>query len=168
LGQELARDAVTGLACPALDDDTYVYELVAAGVAGYVLKDEAMEMVVQAVRAVMQGGIWFSKPIVEKLAQLAAGEAPPDEQPALTKRELEVLKLVAQGYTNIQIGETLSISCQCSGHRRQFYLEKGSRHREHFLTMADKPNLIHAFSQKEAAWMTNRSFDYAARQYASI
>ncbi len=79
-------------------------------VAGYMLKDEAPEMVVQAVRAVIQGGTWFSKPIVEKLSRLASGKVLLDEKSALTSRELEVLKLVAEGYTNIQIGETLSIS----------------------------------------------------------
>ena len=97
------------LVLTAYSNDNYVRG-VAGNIEGYVLKDEAPETVVQAVRAVMQGGVWFSRPIVEKLAQLAANEAPPDEQPTLTKRELEVLKLVAQGYTNIQIGETLSIS----------------------------------------------------------
>ncbi len=84
--------------------------LVAAGVAGYVLKDEIEEAVVRAIRAVMQGDTWFSKPIVEKLAQLAAGEAPPDEQPALTKRELEVLRLVALGLTDNEIAQELNIT----------------------------------------------------------
>jgi len=93
----------------AHSDDAYVHGLVAAGRA-MCSKMSIEEAVVRAIRVVMQGGAWFSKPIVEKLAQLAANEAPPVEQPALTKRELEVLKLVARGYTNIQIGETLSIS----------------------------------------------------------
>jgi len=93
----------------AYGNDNYVRG-VAGNIEGYVLKDEAPEMVVQAVRAVMQGGAWFSQPIVEKLAQFAASEAPPVEKPALTKRELEVLKFVARGYTNIQIAESLSIT----------------------------------------------------------
>jgi DNA-binding NarL/FixJ family response regulator len=94
----------------AYDDDAYVHGLVAAGVAGYVLKDEIEEAVVRAIHTVMQGDTWFSRSVVEKLARPATREAPPVEKPALTKRELEVLKLVAKGYTNIQIGETLSIS----------------------------------------------------------
>jgi DNA-binding NarL/FixJ family response regulator len=74
----------------AYDDDAYIHGLVAAGVAGYVLKDEIEEAVVCAIRTVMQGGAWFSKPIVEKLAQLANGEVPPVEKPALTKREMRL------------------------------------------------------------------------------
>ena len=93
----------------AYRNDNYVRG-VAGNIEGYVLKDEAPEVVVEAIRTVMQGGVWFSKPIVEKLSRLASGKALLDEKSALTKRELEVLKLVAEGYTNIQIGETLSIS----------------------------------------------------------
>ena len=73
-------------------------------------KDEAPETVVQAICAVMQGDTWFSRPIVEKLAQLAAGEAPPVEKPALTKRELAVLRLVALGLTDNEIAQELNIT----------------------------------------------------------
>ncbi len=52
----------------AYDDDTYVHGLVAAGVAGYVLKDEIEEAVVRAIRTVTQGDTWFSRSVVEKLA----------------------------------------------------------------------------------------------------
>src|SRR5574340_1807042 len=84
----------------AYDDDAYVHGLVAAGVAGYVLKDEIEEAVVRAIRAVMQGDTWLSRKVVDKLARPATSEAPPLEQPALTEREVEVLRLVAQGKTN--------------------------------------------------------------------
>ena len=57
----------------------------------------------RAVRTVMQGDTWFSKSIVEKLAQLANNEAPPVEQPVLTDREMEVLRLVALGLTDNEI-----------------------------------------------------------------
>jgi len=94
----------------AYDDDAYVRGLVAAGVAGYVLKDEIEEAVVRAVRAVMQGDTWFSKPIVEKLARLANDEAPPVEQPVLTDREMEVLRLLVAGKTDRQTGQELGMA----------------------------------------------------------
>ena len=93
----------------AYGDDNYVRG-VAGNIEGYVLKDEAPETVVQAIRTVMQGGAWFSKPIVEKLARLAGGEAPPIEKPVLTKRELEVLRLVALGLTDNEIAQELNIT----------------------------------------------------------
>jgi len=93
----------------AYDDDLYVHGLVAAGVAGYVLKDEIEEAVVRAIRTVMQGDTWFSRTVVEKLARPAPSEAPPAEKPALTDRELEVLRLAAQGKTNKEIAQKLGI-----------------------------------------------------------
>ena len=57
--------------CPAMKmlvltayDDAYVRSLPAAGVAGYVLKDEATAAVLDALRTVMRGGTWFSRRIV--------------------------------------------------------------------------------------------------------
>ena len=77
--------------------------------AGYVLKDEAMEMVVRAICTVMQGDTWFSRTVVDKLARPATGEAPFTERPALTDRELEVVRLVTQGFSNKEIGEALKV-----------------------------------------------------------
>jgi DNA-binding NarL/FixJ family response regulator len=93
----------------AYDDDTYVHGLVAAGVAGYVLKDEIEEAVVRAIRTVMQGDTWFSRKVVDKLARPAIGEAPFTERPTLTDRELEVLRSVALGLTDKEIAQELNI-----------------------------------------------------------
>ncbi len=93
----------------AYDDDAYVHGLVAAGVAGYVLKDEIEEAVVRAIRTVMQGDTWFSRAVVETLARPATAEAPPAEKPTLTDRELEVLRLVTHGLSNKEIGEALLV-----------------------------------------------------------
>jgi len=91
----------------AYDDDAYVRGMVAAGVAGYVLKDEASEVLVRAIRAVMQGDTWFSRPILEKLLHHVSASA---EVSNLTARELEVLRLVATGKTNQEIAIALAIS----------------------------------------------------------
>jgi len=68
------------------------------------------EVVVRAIRTVMQGDTWFSRTVVDKLARPATGEAAPIENVCLTERELEVLRLLARGYSNQQIAEALSIS----------------------------------------------------------
>ena len=91
----------------AYDDDAYVHGLVTAGVAGYVLKDEIEEAVVRAIRTMMQGDTWFSRTVVDKLARPATGEAPLTERPALTERELEVVRLVTRGLSDKEIGEAL-------------------------------------------------------------
>jgi len=58
----------------------------------------------------MQGDTWFSRTVVDKLAQPATIEAPPSAKPTLTEREFEVLRLLARGYSNAQIAKTLSIT----------------------------------------------------------
>ena len=126
----------------AYSNDNYVRG-VAGNIEGYVLKDEAPEMVVQAVRAVMQGGTWFSQPIVEKLAQLAANEAPPDEQPTLTKRELEVLRLLARGYSNVRIAQELCISePTVRFHLRNIYDKTGAHSRTEAVAGAIQQRMV--------------------------
>ncbi len=75
------------LALTAYGDDAYVRGLTAAGVAGYVLKDEAVETVVRAIRVVVDGDTWLSRRVVEKLARLEMEETFP------TEREGQVLRL---------------------------------------------------------------------------
>lgn len=94
----------------AYDDNAYVRGLVQAGAMGYVLKDEAPEALVQAVRSVAQGGTWFSKPVVAHLLQ---AETPNQaDEPQLTERERQIMRLVAQGWDNARIAEDLYLSEQ--------------------------------------------------------
>ncbi len=100
------------LVLTAYDNDFYVRSVIGAGAAGYVLKDEAPEAVVRAIRAVMKGDTWYSQPIVKKLAQWQASEWGVMEETALTSRELDILKLIARGCNNTQIAEGLGIAEQ--------------------------------------------------------
>jgi DNA-binding NarL/FixJ family response regulator len=97
------------VALTAYDDDAYVRGLVSAGVAGYVLKDEATDTVMRAIHAVVQGDTWFSRHIVEKLAQIKNMQ---DGGATLTDREKEMLEMVAQGLDNTHIGAKLSLADQ--------------------------------------------------------
>ena len=77
------------------DDDSYVAEAIRAGAAGYLIKDAAVEELALALRAVARGDCYLSPSISRKLALAfntgaAAG-------PALTARQTEILRLVAQG-----------------------------------------------------------------------
>jgi DNA-binding NarL/FixJ family response regulator len=97
------------VALTAYDDDAYVRGLVSAGVVGYVLKDEATDTVMRAIHAVVQGDTWFSRHIVEKLAQIKTTQ---DGGASLTDREKEMLEMVAQGLDNPHIGAKLSLADQ--------------------------------------------------------
>jgi DNA-binding NarL/FixJ family response regulator len=94
----------------AYDDDVYVRGVVLAGAMGYVLKDEAPEALVQAVRTVAQGGTWFSRSLVENLVlQAEQGES---DAPPLTERESQIIQLIAQGWDNARIAGELCLSEQ--------------------------------------------------------
>jgi DNA-binding NarL/FixJ family response regulator len=98
------------------DEEDDLYEAIKAGATGYLLKEISIEEVADAVRAVMQGQTLISPSMASKLIvefnNLArrAEEKQQVPAPRLTDRELEVLKLVAQGLTNKDIADSLYIS----------------------------------------------------------
>jgi len=104
--------------CPALkvvilsahDEEVYVRSLLAAGVGGYVRKDEPAEAIVDAVRTAARGGTWLSRPIAERLGWSAEG--PPAPVPALTEREQAVLRLLVEGRSNREMSQALGVSEQ--------------------------------------------------------
>jgi DNA-binding NarL/FixJ family response regulator len=94
----------------AYDDDPYVLAVIQAGANGYILKTASPKEIIQAVKDVHEGKSALDSEIVQKMvAQVSSGiqEQPVDK---LTDRELEVLALVAKGYTNKAIGIQLGIS----------------------------------------------------------
>lgn len=101
--------AVGVLILTAYDDDPYVLAVLQAGANGYVLKTASPDEIVQAVRDVYAGKSVLTDTIAQKMmAHLADRDQATVEQ--LTIRELEVLALVARGFTNKAIGVQLGIS----------------------------------------------------------
>jgi DNA-binding NarL/FixJ family response regulator len=95
------------LVLSAYDDINYVYELLQYEIAGYLLKDEAAKLLVQAIEGVAHGERgWFSPQIKHRLTQLAQQ----DQERLLSPREIQVLRLTAQGKTNRAIALDLKIS----------------------------------------------------------
>ena len=98
------------------DEEADLYEAIKAGASGYLLKEISIEEVADAVRAVQQGQSLISPSMASKLLnEFAAMVKRRDERtqvpgPRLTERELEVLKLVAKGLNNRDIGQELFIS----------------------------------------------------------
>lgn len=96
----------------AYDEDAYVRGLTATGIAGYMLKDEAVEKVVRAIRAVARGDTWFSRPVVVKLAQASLREINMTRLHVLSDRERQILTLLAQGWNNKCIADELNLAEQ--------------------------------------------------------
>jgi len=98
------------------DEEEDLYEAIKAGAAGYLLKEISIEEVADAVRAVVQGQTLISPSMASKLItefqNLSKLTADRSQVPApkLTDRELEVLRLVAQGKTNREVADELYIA----------------------------------------------------------
>lgn len=93
-------------------DQAMARQMVAVGVDGYVLKDDAPDAVVRAIRTVTEGDTWFSRPVVVELAAVEVGAAPSRGATELTGRERELLRLLAEGLDNARIAEALDLRPQ--------------------------------------------------------
>jgi two-component system response regulator DegU len=95
------------------DDAETIFGLLESGAVGYVLKDEALETLVGAVRAAARGESWFSPSVASQVMRRAVGHprAEPSELPCpLTMREVEMLRLLARGLDNTAIARELVIT----------------------------------------------------------
>ena len=91
--------------------DDKIFPAIKAGALGYLLKDTGPHELVQAIRQVCQGESFLHPLVARKLLQeLAEPPAQPPTPDPLTERELEVLRLVAQGHSNQEIAGQLMIS----------------------------------------------------------
>ena len=104
------------LALTTFDLDEYVVEALRAGASGFLLKDATAEELVHAVRVIAAGDALLAPAVTRRLLDRYARRLPPatsGESEVLagtTKRELAVLRLVARGYSNAQIGQALHVA----------------------------------------------------------
>jgi DNA-binding NarL/FixJ family response regulator len=95
------------------DLDEYVYEALAAGASGFVLKDDPPEQLIAAIRTVAAGDALLSPTITKRVIKQFTRiprPTPPKEFDELTTRELEVFRLIANGLSNLEIAQELYIS----------------------------------------------------------
>ena len=118
LSRRLAEEcpSVRVLVLTLHEDRSYVKQALEAGVRGYVLKRSAAENLVQAIRAVLVGGLYVDPAIATRMFESKpprAGRSPATaNMPYLTDREAEVLKFSALGFTNKEIAGRLAVSAK--------------------------------------------------------
>lgn len=139
------------LALTMHEGEDYFFEILSAGASGYVLKRAASTELIAAVRAVTRGEVFLypsvaKKLVVDYLSRVHETEKEPPAVPlGLTPRENEVLKLVAEGLSNREIAERLTVSLSTVQTHYAHIIEKLNLHnRTELVKYAIRNGLIKA------------------------
>ncbi len=116
------------------EDEEYVYQMLRAGASGYVLKSAGKKEIFAAIESALSGKRFFSPGISEmiiegfikrdKESRETLEQVTPSSRQQLTKREIEVLRYIAQGYTNRKIAEALFLSIRTINTHRTNLMQK--------------------------------------------
>jgi DNA-binding NarL/FixJ family response regulator len=124
------------------NEDKFVLEALRAGIKGYVLKTQATADLIQAIRAINEGATYLSPGISESVVKAALAREPGVDP--LTQREREILQLIAEGKTNKEICQQLSISVKTvESHRRNVMVKLDIHETAGLVRHAIKIGLIH-------------------------
>lgn len=136
------------LVLTTFDADEYVYDALRSGASGFLLKDTEPEQLVDAVRVVAAGDALLSPSVTRRLIEEFASRpevrnAHPEQMGVLTERELEVLRLVAQGLSNQEIADVLVISpTTAKTHVSRVMMKLMARDRAQLVVMAYESGLV--------------------------
>jgi two-component system, NarL family, response regulator NreC len=127
------------------EDESLLREAIRAGAAGYIVKRAADAELVNAVHAACRGDLYvhpsMTRALFKELTTPPASNPMPIE--SLTPREIDVLRLLARGYTNRQIGDTLSLSMRTvEGHRSNLMGKLNLRSRVELTSFAEEHGLL--------------------------
>jgi DNA-binding NarL/FixJ family response regulator len=125
------------------EDDAYFFEALEAGASGYVSKRAADGSLIDAIRAVAGGETFLSSRTQQTLMKRWLDEGPEGPKDGLTPRELEVVKLIAEAYTNRQIADALQLSEKTvESHRGNVLSKLGMRDRVELVRYAIRRGLV--------------------------
>jgi len=113
------------------ENEEYIRQVLASGAMGYILKDAGAEELVAAIRTVQRGEAVLSPAITRLVIEdyLRWGDLQPQNSSnGLTPREREILQLIAEGYSNKEIGEILCISIRTVQAHRTNLMQKLDLH----------------------------------------
>ncbi|MFN3557046.1 MAG: response regulator [Bacteroidales bacterium] len=135
------------LALSMFGENEYVEEMLQAGALGYLLKNIGKQELIKAIDNIANEKGYFSDEILvmvtRKVFNAKQVSAEQNVLESFTKRELEVLKLVSQGYSNTEIAEKLDISPRTvGGHRNNMLAKSGLKNTAALVSFALKNNVI--------------------------
>ncbi len=123
----------------------YLFYTLRGGAAGYVLKNSSSEELLAAVHAVAEGGSYIHPKMAAMLTKQMAGKGDEDDRSyqQLSNRELEVLQLLAKGFTNKEISERIFLSVKTvEAHRSKIYQKLGLKSRADLVDYALRHKLL--------------------------
>lgn len=140
---------VRSLILTTFDDDDYVYAALRAGASGFLVKDMALEGILEAIRVVAAGDALIAPSVTRRLIEEFAGRPEPTPPPrsldGVTDREREVLTLVGRGLSNAEIAAELCIApATAKAHVARLFHKLAARDRVHLVIAAYEKGLVRA------------------------
>ncbi len=131
------------LVLTTFENDGYVVQALKAGASGYLLKDSQPEAIVSAMLAILSGERVMAQSVAEQFLNLMSGVSQKARYDGMTRREIEILRLLGQGLTNKQIAYRLKISEKTvRNHISNFYSKLGVGGRSQAVLYAVRKGLV--------------------------
>jgi DNA-binding NarL/FixJ family response regulator len=132
--------SVMVLALSTFNQGTYIRKMMENGANGYLLKNASRQEIIDAIKMVIKGKTYLSFDAAQTLKSATQRQ---NTIPVLTKREKEILKYIADGYTNNQISETLYISIDTvDSHRKNLHTKLNVKNTALLIRFALENNLL--------------------------
>jgi DNA-binding NarL/FixJ family response regulator len=135
------------LALTMLSEDQHIRKMIKAGASGYILKSSGKKELISAINKIMDGQHYFSdgatQSILKELVNPVVSKVSNPEEVSLTDRELEVLELIVNEFTNQEIADKLFISVRTvDAHRRNLLQKTGAKNTAGLVKYAIKNKLF--------------------------
>ncbi len=135
------------LALTMLSEDQHIRKMIKAGASGYILKSSGKEELIKAINSIVNGQHYFSddatQSILKELVNPAVTKISDPEDINISDRELEILKLIVNEYTNQEIADELYISVRTvDAHRRNLLQKTGAKNTAGLVKYAIKNQLF--------------------------
>jgi two-component system NarL family response regulator len=124
----LAYPSIKVIALSSHSDRRYVMDMMDAGASAYIIKTEAANQLMLAINAVREGRKYLCPLVMETVLDVASHQTQQDQNNRLTKRECQVLELVSQGLTSVEIGKQMFISSSTVEVHRRNIMSKLNLH----------------------------------------
>jgi DNA-binding NarL/FixJ family response regulator len=127
-----------------MDKDEIIQQFLDAGISGYLLKNIDYKGLSVALKAIINGHVYFSQELMSYFSRkLGEKDAKPKNEIKLTKRELEILNLIYNGFTNKEIAEKLFVSIRTiTNHRYNLKIKTAAKNTAGLISYGLKNNLF--------------------------